>query len=77
MDSEMLRSIKEEEVDMNSVEGAAGEQTLTSMTMCEEIEGLLKINMNKVNDETNFKKANFLADEGPKIMGKSRQEVGN
>ena len=43
--------IKEEEVDVKSIDGGAGEQTLTSLTMCEEIEGLLKINMNKVNDE--------------------------
>lgn len=53
MDSEILRTIKEEEVDINSMEGGGtiGEQTLTSMTMCEEIEGLLKINMKKVNEE--------------------------
>jgi len=50
-----MRTIKEEEHDVQSLEGGAGglgEQTLTSMTMCEEIEGLLKINMNKFNEES-------------------------
>ena len=51
-----MKTIKEEDADINSIEGGGagglGEQTLTSMTMCEEIEGLLKINMNKVNDES-------------------------
>ena len=52
--------------------GATGEQTLTSLTMCEEIEGLLKINMNKVNDEHLFKKPNILGDESSKMFTQSR-----
>ena len=46
------------------------------MTMCEEIEGLLKINMNKVNDESHqIKKVNILGEDIGKIeLGRSRQE---
>lgn len=80
MDSDILRTIKEEDMhhddEMHSLEGAVGE--LTSLTMCEEIEGLLKINMNKVNDESQLKKPYLLGEE--KVMlaqpGKSRQEIG-
>jgi hypothetical protein len=68
-----LRPIKELEGDLISMEGGAtGEQTLTSLTMCEEIEGLLKINMNKVNDENQFKKPNILGDDSSKMFIKSR-----
>jgi hypothetical protein len=68
-----LRPIKELEADLISMEGGAtGEQTLTSLTMCEEIEGLLKINMNKVNDEHLFKKPNILGDESSKMFTQSR-----
>ena len=71
--SEILRPIKELEGDLISMDGGAtGEQTLTSLTMCEEIEGLLKINMNKVNDENQFKKPNILlGDECSKMIIKS------
>ena len=68
-----MRPIIELEGDLISMEGGAtGEQTLTSLTMCEEIEGLLKINMNKVNDENQFKKPNILlGDECSKMIIKS------
>jgi hypothetical protein len=40
--------------------------------MCEEIEGLLKINMNKVNDENLFKKPNILGEDSSKMFIQSR-----
>ena len=41
------------ENDESHDEGGLAEQTM--LTMCEEIEGLLKINMNKVNEENQVK----------------------
>ena len=68
-----MRTIKELDADIISMEGGAtGEQTLTSLTMCEEIEGLLKINMNKVNDENLFKKPNILGEDSSKMFIQSR-----
>lgn len=68
-----MRTIKELDADLISMEGGAtGEQTLTSLTMCEEIEGLLKINMNKVNDESLFKKPNILGEDSSKMFIQSR-----